>query len=224
MPRGNSSGSTTRQVEMNAATIASHCGILKEKIAPGIGEVGTRVVPARAMDDGLDRLNSRPGAQIISFCHASWGWGRGGSGQIHGHGRSFGSKALEDVGAVLQDVLQHIEGFADVSMTNNGFPLRLVRFMSPAQALAFFLVLNTDLLAPSVPRWRPSPGPNTAGRRLRGSACRKAAAHGLASLSEDVTEHGGGPVDVDSSLQVASDKAAGEGTGSKQRPGRMPNG
>ena len=44
---------------------------------------------------------------------------------------------------------------------------------------------------------RPSPGPNTAGRRLRGSACRDAAADGwardVASLSEDVTGSGGGP-------------------------------
>ena len=49
----------------------------------------------------------------------------------------FGNKVLVDAEALLRDVLQHIEGFEDVSMTTNEFPLRLVRFTSPTHALKF---------------------------------------------------------------------------------------
>ena len=72
-------------------------------------------------------------------------------------------------------------------------------FARCASALGSMFLLPRTFLHPAFrgpSAMRPSPGPNTAGRRLRGSACREAAADGwacdMASLSEDVTELGGG--------------------------------
>ena len=49
----------------------------------------------------------------------------------------FGDKSVGDAEAFLRELLQHVDGFQDVTMTQNQPPLGSVQFSCPAQAMKF---------------------------------------------------------------------------------------
>ena len=77
----------------------------------------------------------------------------------------FGDKSVGDAEALLRELLQHADGFQDVTMTENQPPLGLVQFSCPAQAMKFIRSQKTQKGMQESELWASE-------NRSRGERCR----------------------------------------------------
>ena len=179
-PHGNLSNSsgTGNQVEMSAATIAILRSMMREEIAHGMGEVEARVV--RAVDETFQQLQSQIASEREARVHLEDRIRRleqATPSSAHGDGMvqqvdksvvvmgGFGDKSVGDAEALLRELLQHVDGFQDVTMTENQPPFGLVQFSCPAQAMKFIRSQKTQKGMQESKLWASE-------NRSRGERCR----------------------------------------------------
>ena len=147
MPHGNLSNSsgTSNQVEMNAATIAILRSMMRGEIAHSMGEVEAHVV--RALDETAQQLQSQIANEREARVHLEdrirTPSSAHGDSMVQQVDKSvvvmggFGDKSVGDAEVLLREFLKNVDGFQDVTMTENQPPLGLVQFSCPAQAMKF---------------------------------------------------------------------------------------